>query len=97
MLDAVHHAAHRARARTLEAARELLDQAQVHRNPDFFAALEAALEVLPVSTAYSGVELEGDVAASGSDFEVLEKLRRLAFAEEVDEPEQLSIWVNDAA
>lgn len=97
MLDAVHHAAHRARTRTLEAAHELLEQAQVNHSPDFFAALEAVLEVLPVSKTFSGVELEGDVAASGSDFEVLEKLRRLAFAEEVDEPEQLSIWVNDAA
>jgi adenine-specific DNA methylase len=97
MLDAVHHAAHRARIRTLEAARELLEQAQVHRNPDFFAALEAVLEVLPVSKTFSGVELEGDVAASGSDFEALENLRRLAFAEDVGEPEQLSIWVNDAA
>jgi len=97
MIDAIHHAAHRARTRTLEAARELLEQAQVHQNPDFFAALEAVLEVLPVSKTFSGVELEGDVAASGSDFEALENLRRLAFAEEVDEPEQLSIWVNDAA
>lgn len=92
MIDAVHHAAYAARSRTLDAARELLAKAQVDKEPTFFAALEAMLEVLPVSKAFTGIDLEGDVAASGSDFEVLENLRRLAFGSEVDGPKQLELW-----
>lgn len=92
MIDAVHHAAHMARLRTLDAAKEMLDKAGVSNDPRFFAGLEAVLEVLPVGKAFSGVELDGDLAASGTDFEVLEKLRRLAFAAQVDEPKQLEMW-----
>jgi adenine-specific DNA methylase len=92
MLDALHHAAFMARSRTLDAGRELLDNAGVSHDPQFFAALEAVLEVLPVGKVFSGVDLDGDLAASGSDFEVLENLRRLAFAAQVDEPNQLEMW-----
>ena len=48
--------------------------------------LQAVLEVLPVAIAFSGVDLPTDVAGAGNDFEALEKLRRLAFAERVEEP-----------
>ena len=82
MIDAIHHAAHMARTRNLDAARELLANNHVDRDPKFFASLEAVLEVLPVSKAFSGIELEGDAAAQGSDFEVLENLRRLAFSDQ---------------
>lgn len=95
-LDAIHHAANMARLRTLDAAREMLVNAGVASEPQFFAALEAVLEVLPVGQAFSGVDLEGDLAASASDFEALEKLRRLAFSADVDQPEQLSIWAEPA-
>jgi len=91
-IDSVHNAAHMARLRGLDAAREMLEKAGVVSEPQFFAALEAVLEVLPVGKAFSGVELDGDLAASASDFEALEKLRRLAFATQVDEPKQLEIW-----
>jgi putative DNA methylase len=94
MLDAVHHAAHAGRTRTLDAARELLELAGVAGDAQFFAALEAVLEVLPVGKSFSGVDLDGDLAASGSDFEALEKLRRLAFTAQVDEPQQLAMWVD---
>ncbi len=43
MIDAVHRAAHTARTRSLQAARELLAGAQADRDPRFFAALEAVL------------------------------------------------------
>ena len=92
MIDAIHHAAHMARVRTLSAAQELLATARVDQEPSFFAALEAVLEVLPVSKAFSGIELEGDVAASGSDFEALYNLSRLAYSDEIDEPKQLKLW-----
>jgi hypothetical protein len=91
-LDAVHHAAYAARSRNLQHAQELLSKAQVDGDPAFFAALEAVLEVLPVSKAFSGIDLEGDVAEFGSDFEALENLRKLAFAKDVDEPQQLQLW-----
>ena len=95
MIDAIHHAANMARSRTLDAAREMLAETLVDQDPRFYAALEAVLEVLPVSRAFSGIELEGDVAGSGSDFEALYNLSRLAFADEIDEPEQLRLWRDD--
>jgi len=91
-LDTVHHAAYAARTRNLQHAQEMLNKTQVDGDPAFFAALEAVLEVLPVSKAFSGIDLEGDVAEFGSDFEALENLRKLAFAADVDEPQQLQLW-----
>lgn len=55
-------------------------------------AAAAILEVLPVGTAFSRVELPTEVAGAGSDFEALEKLRRLAFAGQVEAPKQLDLW-----
>ena len=92
MIDAIHHAARLARNRTLDAARDLLAEAGVDKDPRFFAALEAVLEVLPISSNFTGVALQGDLAASGSDFEVLYMLYRLAYSDKLDEPEQLKIW-----
>jgi hypothetical protein len=69
----------------------MLEKSGVAGDQQFFASLEAVLEVLPVGRTFGGVELDGDLAASGTDFEVLEKLRRLAFAAQVDEPQQLSL------
>ena len=92
MIDAIHHAANTARLRSLAAARELLEQVRVAEDPQFFAALEAILEVLPVSRAWTGIDLEGDKAAAADDFEALYNLARLAWREEIDEPEQLKLW-----
>ena len=95
MIDAIHRAAHSGRQRSLQAAREMLENAGTDREPRFFAALEAVLEVLPVSSAFSGIELKGDAAAASDDFEALYNLARLAYREEIDEPEQLSFWRTD--
>jgi putative DNA methylase len=89
MIDALHHAAHQSRTRTLEAARELLDRAGIIANPNFRSAMQAILEVLPVGTAFNGVDLPTDATGAGNDFEALEKLRRLAFSDQVEEPQQL--------
>ena len=100
MIDALHHAACVARTKSLAAARELLDQAGVDQDPRFFAALEAVLEVLPMSPNITGIRLTGDdVRAAGNDFEVLYKLSRLAYSDQVDEPDQLTLWrsTNDDA
>ena len=92
MIDAIHHAANMARVRSLAAAQEMLAATLVDQDPRFFAALEAVLEVLPVSKAFTGIELEGAAAASGSDFEILYNLTRLAYGDEIDAPEQLKFW-----
>ena len=95
MVDSIHHAANMARVRSLTAAQEMLANALVDQDPRFFAALEAVLEVLPVSKAFTGIELEGNVAAAGSDFEALYNLVRLAYGDEIDEPGQLKLWQDD--
>jgi putative DNA methylase len=97
MLDAVHHAAHRARTRTLEAARDLLDDAGLSNDAMFLTALEAVLEVLPPSRTFTQVDLTGDLKNASDDFDALEKLRRLAYADRVDEPKQLEFWAGEAA
>ncbi len=98
MIDALHHAAHYGRTRTLQAARDMLAKIGVDKEPMFFSALEAVLEVLPVGKAFSGIDLEGDLGAASGDFEALENLRKLAFSEQVDAPKQLDLWAEpDAA
>lgn len=92
MIDALHHAAHQARTRTLENGREILERAGVTSDAAFAPSLLSVLEVLPVGIGFSGVELPADVVGAGSDFEALEKLRRLAFSQEVEPPKQLELW-----
>ncbi|TIL58537.1 MAG: DUF1156 domain-containing protein [Mesorhizobium sp.] len=98
MIDAIHHAAHRARTRTLDAALDLLKDAGIDNDPQFLAALEAVLEVLPPSRNFVGFDVAtGDAKSAADDFDALEKLRRLAFSDKVDEPQQLSLFVEEAA
>ena len=92
MIDALHHAANMARTRTLAAAREMLEGALAARDPRFLAALEAVLEVLPISRTFTGIDLEGEAEAASDDFEALYNLARLAYRDEIDEPEQLRLW-----
>ena len=92
MIDAVHHAAHLARSRSLTAARDVLADTGVDRDQGFLTALEALLEVLPPSGSITGVALSGDLAAAGDDFEALYNLYRLAFRDDIDEPKQLDMW-----
>ena len=44
-----------------------------------------------------GSDLAKAVLPSASDFEILEKLRRLAYADRVDRPTQLALWNEDDA
>jgi len=92
MIDALHHAAHQARTRSLEAGRELLEKAGVVADAGFASALLAVLEVLPVSRAFGAPDVLDACEGAASDFEALEKLRRLAFSERVDPPRQLELW-----
>ena len=95
IIDTIHHAANTARLRSLQAAREMLAAAGVDQDLRFFASLEAVLEVLPVSRAFTGIELTAEAAASGTDFETLYNLSRLAYRDRIDEPEQLKLWQDD--
>ena len=92
MIDALHHAAHAARERSLTAAAEMLGRAGLDGDARFFAALEAVLEILPPSNTFTGIALEGAVEASGSDFEALYNLYRFAYDDRIDEPDQLRLW-----
>lgn len=97
MIDAIHHAAHRGRTRTLEGALDLLKDAGLENDLQFLAALEAVLEVLPPSRAFVGFDVAtGDAKSAADDFDALEKLRRLAFWDKVDEPQQLSLFAEEA-
>ena len=55
-------------------------------------ATGTTLEVLPPSRSFTGIELDGLAAAASNDFEALENLRRLAFADRLGEPQQLALW-----
>ena len=95
MIDVLHHAANRARARSLTAAREMLGESLVEQDPRFFAAFEAVLEVLPLSQNFTSVALGGPAEAASNDFEALYNLYRLAYRDRIDEPEQLKLWQDD--
>jgi adenine-specific DNA methylase len=97
MLDALHHVANAARAKTLAAAKEMAERAGLLGDPAFQQALTYVLEVLPPSRNFSGLALDGDLAAAASDFEALENLRRLALADRVPAPEQLKLFAEEAS
>ena len=94
MIHPIQHAARAACKHNLGVVRDLLADTCIDQEPRFFAALEAVLEVLPGSSHFSGVTLEGDLAASG-DFDALDNPYRLAFSDKMDEPGQLRLWRDD--
>ena len=96
MIDALHHAANLCRTRTLAAARDLLAETGMDKDARLFRAFEAALEVLPVSRRFTGVDLQSEAAASSNDFEALYNLSRLAYQDEVEPPNQLELWQDEA-
>jgi putative DNA methylase len=96
-IDAIHHCAHRARSIDLNAAKQLLDDNGLANSPIFLTALEAVLEVLPLSARYTGFDPVKAAAPAASDFEALENLRRLALAEQVPAPKQLELVLADLA
>jgi putative DNA methylase len=96
-IDAIHHCAHRARSIDLNAAKQLLDDNGLANSGDFLTALEAVLEVLPLSARYTGFDPVKAAAPAASDFEALENLRRLALAEQVPAPKQLELVLAELA
>jgi hypothetical protein len=96
-IDAIHHCAHRARSIDLNAAKQLLDDNGLANSADFLTALEAVLEVLPLSARYTGFDPVKAAQPAASDFEALENLRRLALAEQVPAPKQLELVLAELA
>jgi hypothetical protein len=96
-IDSIHHCAHRARSIDLNAAKQLLDDNGLANSPIFLTALEAVLEVLPLSARYTGFDPVKAAAPAASDFEALENLRRLALAEQVPAPKQLELVLAELA
>ncbi len=92
MIDALHHAAHTVRTRGVEVAVEQLKDAGIDQDDEFKMALEALLEVLPPSKTFSGVESDKAIKPAADDFDALEKLRRIAYENEIGEPEQLDLY-----
>ncbi|WP_246716299.1 DUF1156 domain-containing protein [Bradyrhizobium diazoefficiens] len=97
MIDALQITAHLARTRSLEVAKQFLADEQLLKDQQFLHSLEAILEVLPPSKTFADVDFSGDLKAASDDFDALEKLRRLLFADIVDEPKQLKLWAEEAA
>ena len=96
-IDAIHHCAHRARSIDLNAAKQLLDDNGLANSPSFLTALEAVLEVLPLSARYTGFDPVKAAAPAASDFEALENLRRLALSEQLPAPKQLELVLAELA
>ncbi len=67
------------------------------RERSFLAALEAVLEVLPVTSHWTKIDLPSEAAPAGDDFDALYHLMRLEYSDRIDEPEQLKLWQDDAA
>jgi adenine-specific DNA methylase len=91
MIDALHFAAYTIRTKNTEAAREILERNGLLDDPAFHSALQAVLEVLPVSKSFTKIDVPKNAVGASSDFEALESLRKLAFTEHVQEPEQLKL------
>ncbi len=79
----------------------MIDEAGLVGDPTLLTELEALLNVLPPGAAAIAGRKKPDLILSGAanDFEALERLRRLAFAETVPAPkipEQLPLALADS-
>jgi adenine-specific DNA methylase len=101
MLDTLHWAAKVGREQNTGAARSLIEDAHLIGDPTLLTALEALLNVLPPTGATTGRKKpDASLAGAASDFEALERLRKLAFSETVPAPkipEQIPLELPDAA
>ncbi len=82
LIDTLHSAAYIAQTQNVGVAKQMLEEHHLLDHPGLRAALEALLNVLQ-PTAVSGKQTDASLANAASDFEALEKLRRLAFVEQV--------------
>ena len=97
MLDTLHWAAKIAREQNTGAARSLIEEAGLKEDPTFLTALEAMLNVLPPALPSSKKKPDVNLSGAANDFQALERLRKLAFAETVPAPkiaEQLPLGLD---
>ncbi|MGA2186549.1 MAG: DUF1156 domain-containing protein, partial [Bryobacteraceae bacterium] len=101
MLDTLHWAAKIGREQNTGAARSLIEEAHLIGDPTLLTALEALLNVLPPGVPSAGKKKpDANLTGAANDFEALESLRKLAFAETVPAPkipEQIPLELPDAA
>jgi len=82
-----HWAARIGREQNTGAARSLIEDAHLIGDPTLLTALEALLKVLPQGVPSAGKKKpDANLAGAADDFEALERLRKLAFAETVPAP-----------
>jgi hypothetical protein len=87
MLDTLHWAAKTGREQNTGAARNLIEEAHLIGDPTLLTALEALLNVLPPAVPSAGRKKpDAHLTGAANDFEALERLRKLAFAETVPAP-----------
>src|ERR1035438_5185072 len=87
MLDVLHWAAKIGREQNTGAARSLIEDARLIGDPTLLTALEALLNVLPPGVVSVGKKKpDANLTGAANDFEALERLRKLAFAETVPAP-----------
>ncbi len=86
MLDTLRWAAKVAREQNTGAAKSLIEDARLKDDPTFLTALEAMLNVLPPSLPSSKKKPDVNLSGAANDFQALERLRKLAFAETVPAP-----------
>ena len=87
MLNTLHQAASIVREQNTGAAKKAIEDDGLLDDATLLTALEALLNVLPaVASTEKAPKLEAHLAGAASDFDALEKLRKLAFAEQVPEP-----------
>lgn len=87
MLNTLHQAASIVRDQNTGAARKAIEDNGLLEDATLLTALEALLNVLPaMANPEKAPKLDASLSGASSDFEALEKLRKLAFAEQVPEP-----------
>jgi putative DNA methylase len=91
MLDTLHQAAILGREQNTGIAKTLIEDAGLLADATLLTALEALLNVLPPVGSASGKKADPLLTGASSDFEALEKLRRLAFAREVPAPKEMQL------
>ena len=96
-LDRLHHAANLARNRSLAAAKDQLERVPAEDEGAFRSALDATLEVLPLSAKRTGAALKGEIESAGNDFEALFAIGQLLYGSKFEEPKQLKLWQAPAA
>jgi hypothetical protein len=97
MLDTLHQAAWIVREHNTGAAKKALEDNGLIDDPTLLTALEAFLNVLPaVANPGKGGKLDPHLAGAANDWEALEKLRKLAFSEQVPEPLRQMVLTGEA-